>query len=230
MALPLPASLSPPSLLLLPPALLRLALPRPVLSLPPSTVGRGRGCPAGALRAGMSTTGARAFSTRRSTKAGSAAAAPAKNAIGARSVHFLIPQPPFATGRETRAIARPVPPSSWRMPGRSPPHDVSTAKICVRCCWDGPPGAFLMVSAGSPHLPGWLGHWGYAPLALQVPLAELPTTAPDIGPPDGGWWARARGARRHPPGPARRLLAPRPAPFRLVWPGGRMRAASAGCR
>ena len=109
-------------------------------------------------------------------------------------------------------------------------HDVSTAKICVRCCWDGPPGAFLMVSAGSPHLPGWLGHWGYAPLALQVPLAELPTTAPDIGPPDGGWWARARGARRHPPGPACRSLAPRPAPFRLVWPGGRMRAACAGFR
>ena len=35
---------------------------------------------------------------------------------------------------------------------------------------------------------------------------------------------------RNPFGPARRLLAPRPAPFRLVWPGGRWRAACAGCR
>jgi hypothetical protein len=104
------------------------------------------------------------------------------------------------------------------------------AEVVFRGCWDGRLGAFRMVPAGSPHLPGWLGHWRYAPLALQVPLAELPTTAPDIGPPDGGWWARARGARRHPPGPARRLLVPRPAPFRLVWPGGRMRAACAGCR
>ena len=81
-----------------------------------------------------------------------------------------------------------------------------------------------------PHLPGWLGHWQYAALAPQVPLAELPTTAPETRPPDGGWRARARGARRPPPGPARRSLAPRPAPFRLVWPRGRMRAACAGCR
>ena len=51
-----------------------------------------------------------------------------------------------------------------------------------------------------------------------------------MSPPWGEGRARARGARRHPPGPARRLLAPRAAPFRLVRPGGRMRAACAGCR
>jgi hypothetical protein len=52
-----------------------------------------------------------------------------------------------------------------------------------------------MVPAGSPHLPGWLGHWGYTALAPQVPLAELPTTAPETGPPDGGWRLRQGGIK-----------------------------------
>jgi hypothetical protein len=104
------------------------------------------------------------------------------------------------------------------------------AEVVFRGCWDGRPGAFRMVPAGSPHLPGWLGHWRYATLTPQVPLAKLPTTAPETRPPNGGWRARARGVRCAPFGPARRSSAPRPPPFRLVWPGGRMRAASAGCR
>jgi hypothetical protein len=49
-----------------------------------------------------------------------------------------------------------------------------------------------------------------------------------------GPWARGGRVpgcgRGGPFGPVRRLLAPRPAPFRLVWPGGRMRAACVGCR
>jgi hypothetical protein len=119
-----------------------------------------------------------------------------------------------------------------RRPCRRRIHSTSSqlAEVVFRGCWDGLLGAFRMVPAGSPHLPGWLGHWGYTALAPQVPLAELPTTAPETEPPDGGWRARARGARCAPSGPARRSLAPRPVPFRLVWPGGRMRAASAGCR